>query len=223
MLETDTQGSQQFGGIPTDLGDQVRVDLVNLLGTRVSARASINHREHKRRAALALGAVTDPALLERLLDLPLGELIDDPVVWAETADQAEGVVERADDRCAVRRLLEPPLTVTDVIVSARSGRALRAVQDASWFASFSSRWVAIEEERPSDCVVMEAKLCGVGLLDRKGEVLLDAESPTAPVIDGWTWLLWEKTYRRWIKELSLARETESRVPATGEATEAPTS
>jgi hypothetical protein len=170
-----------------------------------------------------LGAVTDPALLESLLDLPLGEPVDDAVAWAETAGQADGIVERAEDSCAVRRLLEPPLTITDVIVSGQATRVLNAVQDASLFARFSSRWVAVEEESPSDSVVMEAKLCGVGLLDREGRVLLSGESPVHPVIDGWTWLLWEKSYRRWLKILSSARETASQVPATGGAIGAPTS
>jgi hypothetical protein len=208
---------------PPDLGARVRIGPVNLLGTRVEAWANLNRHEHRRRSGLGLGAVTDPALLESLLDLPLGELIDDPVAWAETAGQAEGIVKRAEDSCAVRRLLEPPLTVTDVVVPGQAGRVLKAVQDASLFASFSSRWVAVEEESLSDSVVMEAKLCGVGLLDREDRVLLSGESPVIPVIDGWTWLLWEKSYRRWLKILSSARETVSQVPATAGATEAPTS
>ncbi len=206
-----------------DLGARVQIWPVSLLGTRVEAWANLNRHEHRRRSALGLGAVTDPALLESLLDLPLGELIDDPVAWTETAGQAEGIVERAEDRCAVRRLLEPPLTVTDIIVPGQTGRALKAVQDASLFASFSSRWVAAAEENPSDSVVMEAKLCGVGLLDHEGRVLFTGESSVIPVIDGWTWLLWEKCYRRWLKILSSARKTVSEIPATDGAIEAPTS
>jgi hypothetical protein len=195
-------GAQALRCAVTDtpgVGGRVRIGRVNLLGTRVEAWANLNGCEHKRRTALGLGAVTDPALLERLLDLPLGELVDDPVAWAETADQAEGIVERVDDQCAVQRFLEPPLTVTDVIVSGQAGRGLKAVQDASLFASFCSRWVALNEEHPSDRVVMEAKLCGVGLLGLQRGVLLSAE-PVVPVIDGWTWLLWEKTYRCWAQD-----------------------
>ena len=219
-------GARRFGGplsSPLDLGARIRIGPVNLLGTRVEAWATLNRQEHGRRSALGLGAVTDPALLERLLDLPLGEPVDDPVAWTETAGQADGIVERAEDSCAVRRLLEPPLTITDVVVPGQTGRALKAVQDASLFASFSSRWVAVEEESPSDSVVMEAKLCGVGLLNREDHVLLSGESPVIPLIDGWTWLLWEKSYRRWLKILSLARATVNQVPATGGATEALTS
>jgi hypothetical protein len=223
MFPANVRGPWRPASLPSDLGGGLRIGPVNLLGSRVEARANLNESEHKRRMAIALGAVTDPALLDRLLDLPLGEPVDDPIAWAETADQAEGVVERADERCVVRRLLEPPLVVTDVIVAGSAGRVLKAVQEASLFASFCSRWVAVEEDRLLDRVVMEAKLCGVGLQDLEGRVLLSAESPVTPVIDGWTWLLWEKTYRRWLKTLSLAHETASQVLATGEAIEAPTS
>ena len=211
MLPAGVRGSWRPASLPSDLGGWLRIGPVNLLGSRVDARANLNESEHKRRKAIALGAVTDPALLDKLLDLPLGETVDDPVAWAETDDQAEGVVERADERCLGRRVLEPPLVVTDVIVAGAAGRALKAVQEASLFAGFCSRWVAVEEDRLSDRVVMEAKLCGVGLRDLEGRVLLSAESPVMPVIDGWTWLLWEKTYRRWLKILSSARETASQV------------
>jgi len=202
--------------------DRVQIELVNLLGTRVGAWASLNRREHERRNRLALGAITDPNLLDRLLDLPLGEIVDDPVAWTETVDQPEGIVERSEDCCTIRRLLEPPLVVSDVFVSAQASRAVRAVQDASLFASYASRWVVMEEGPPPEYVVMEAKLCGVGLLDRERHVLLRAEPPVVPVIDGWTWLFWEKAYRRWLKELSLAREMASPAPAIDEATEVQT-
>jgi len=48
-------------------------------------------------------------------------------------------------------------------------------------------------------VILEAKLTGVGLLGPGARVLLPAEQLARPV-DGWAWLLWEKTYRRWLKE-----------------------
>jgi hypothetical protein len=223
MLQVGAQSPRRAVNLPPDLGGRVGIGPVNLLGARVEAWACLNGYECERRSALGLGAVTDPALLERLLDLPLGESVDDPISWTETADQAAGIVERAEDCCTVRRVLEPPLRVTDVIVPGLAGRGLKAVRDASLFASFCSRWVALAEERPSDHVVMEAQLCGVGLLGPDGSALLSAELLSVPVIDGWTWLLWEKTYRRWLKILSSARETASQALATGEATEAPTS
>lgn len=203
--------------------ERVSVDLVNLLGVRVSARAILNRVEHERRSSLGITALTDAALLGSLLELPLGRPVLDPVAWAETAGQPSGVVARGNDGHTVTRLLEPALIVEDVIVPGRHGRELRAVQDASLFASFTSRWVAVEAQGAPDAVVMEAKLCGVGLLDQDERVILAAEQPTSGVVDGWAWLLWEKTYRRWLKERSRVREMGSQAQATGEASVAPTS
>ena len=44
---------------------------VMLLGVRVTAYAIINIAEHQRRETAGMGAVIDPALLDRLMDLPI--------------------------------------------------------------------------------------------------------------------------------------------------------
>ena len=46
--------------------------------------------------------------------------------------------------------------------------------------------------------MLEAKLCGVGILDLCRKVLLPAEKPAALTKDGWSWLQEEKAYRRWL-------------------------
>src|SRR5580693_4624508 len=115
---------------------------VMLLGVRVTAYAIISTAEHQRRKTAGMGAVIDPALLDRLMDLPIGISVTDPVAWAEMADQPRGIVERHEDGARITRLLESPLTITDVIVDAITGKELRAVQDASLFAGFTRRWVA---------------------------------------------------------------------------------
>ena len=91
---------------------------VMLLGVRVTAYAIINIAEHQRRETACMGAVIDPALLDRLMDLPIGISVTDPVTWAEMADQPRGIVERHEDGARITRLLESPLTITDVIVDA---------------------------------------------------------------------------------------------------------
>ena len=53
-----------------------------LLGVRVTAYAAINTVEHRRREAAGMGAVIHPGLLDRLMDLPAGIPVTDPVVWA---------------------------------------------------------------------------------------------------------------------------------------------
>jgi hypothetical protein len=114
--------------------EHVSVGLVNLLGVRVSTHAVLDQAEHARRRSVGMAAVTDPALLGRLLEVPSGQPVVDAVMWAETAGQPAGVVARGDDGHTVTRLLEPALIVHDVIVPGRRGRELLAVQQASLFA-----------------------------------------------------------------------------------------
>jgi hypothetical protein len=203
-------------------GTFVRAEGVSLLGVRVTAHAILNTAEHERRRSASLGAITDPALLDRLMDLPVAVPVADPVIWAEMEDQSSAVINRDSDGETVARLLESPLTTHDVVVAATAGRELNAVQDASLFASFTRRWVATTRRQVPACVMLEAKICGVGVLDRCGRVLLTAQAPAALVIDGWTWLLQEKTYRRWLSEPSRDRASANPAPAIAEARETQT-
>jgi hypothetical protein len=166
---------------------------VMLLGVRVTAYAVVNLAEHRRREAAGMAAVIDPALLDRLLNLPAGVPVIDPAWWA---GQLPGILERDPDGVSVTRRLESPLSIADVVVQAAAGRELRAVQDASLFAGFTRRWV--RADRAPDAVLLEAKLCGVGILDAGYQVLLPAAKPAALTRDGWSWLLEEKVYRRWL-------------------------
>lgn len=184
-----------------------------MLGVGVTACVVINVAEHRRRVAAGMGAVTRPGLLDRLLDLPAGIPVTDPLVWAEMADQPPGIAERNEDGVSVTRRLESPLTIADVVVDAAAGRELRAVQDASLFAGFTRRWVAVTRARVPEAAMLEAKLCGVGILDLSRRVLLPAKKPVSLTVDGWSWLLAEKTYRHWLH----SHGPESPSAATGEA------
>lgn len=194
------------GGVP------VRV---MLLGVRVTAYAIIDVAEHRRREMAGMGAVANPALLDRLMDLPTGIPVSDPVVWAEMADQPGGVIERHEDGVRVTRRLESPLTITDVVVDAPTGRELSAVQDASLFAGFTRRWISVLSGRIPDAAVLEAKLCGVGIVDQRLRQLLVAEKPRGLTRDGWSWLLEEKAYRSWLRVTGkLPAWLPSRLPAS---------
>ena len=166
---------------------------VMLLGVRVTAYAVVNLAEHRRREAAGMAAVIDPALLDHLLDLPAGVPVIDPAGWA---GQLPGIIERDPDGVSVTRCLESPLSIAEVVVQAAADRELRAVQDASLFAGFTRRWVAAD--RVPDAVLLEAKLCGVGIRDAGYRALLPAAKPVALTRDGWSWLLEEKVYRRWL-------------------------
>ena len=193
---------------------------VMLLGVRVTAYAIINLAEHRRRETAGMGAVINPALLDRLMDLPVGIPVTDLVVWAEMADQPRGVVERHEDGVRITRRLESPLTITDVVVDGVSGRELRAVQDASLFAGFTRRWVAVIAGQVPDAAMLEAKLCGVGIVDRRLRQLLAAEEPRGLTRDGWSWLLEEKAYRSWLTRRAGYREKERPARATDGASDA---
>jgi hypothetical protein len=194
-----------------------RIAGVNLLGVAVTAVAIIQAAEDERRRLAGIGAITDPALLDRLLELPLGAAVSDPVAWAETADQPAGVIGRESDGITVTRHLAAPLSIEDVIVAASAGRELRAVQDASLFAGFARRWVALARHRLPEPALLEAKLCGVGLLDSSGRMVLTSDDPS-PSKDGWAWMLQEKAYRWWLSRQSRNHATASQAPATGAAT-----
>jgi hypothetical protein len=191
-----------------------------LLGVRVTAYAIINIAEHRRRETAGMGAITIPALLDRLMDLPIGIPVTDPVVWAELADQPGGVAEGDEDGARITRRLESPLTITDVVVGAVTGKELRAVQDASLFAGFARRWIAATSSRIPDAAMLEAKLCGVGIVDTCRGLVLSAERPEGLTRDGWSWLLEEKTYRRWLTRRAGNREQESPARATDGASDA---
>ena len=193
---------------------------VMLLGVRVTAYAVISLAEHQRREAAGLGAVINPALLDRLMDLPIGIPVTDPVVWAEMADQPRGVLDRDADGTRITRRLEPPLTITDVVVDATTGKALRAVQDASLFAGFTRRWIAATSRRIPEAAMLEAKLCGVGIVDTCGGLLRPAAKPEGLTRDGWSWLLEEKTYRRWLTRRTGDGEPESPARPTDGASDA---
>ena len=193
---------------------------VMLLGVRVTAYAIINIAEHRRRETAGMGAITIPALLDRLMDLPIGIPVTDPVVWAELADQPGGVAEGDEDGARITRRLESPLTITDVVVGAVTGKELRAVQDASLFAGFARRWIAATPSRIPDAAMLEAKLCGVGIVDQRRRQLRPAEKPERLTRDGWSWLLEEKTYRRWLTRRTGSYEQENPARATDEASDA---
>jgi hypothetical protein len=151
------------------------------------------------------------------MDLPVAVPVDDPALWAAAAGQPPGILERGEDGASVTRRLESPLTIADVVVHPAAGRELRAVQDASLFAGFTRRWVAAARNRMPDATMLEAKVCGVGMLDPGHRVLLQAEKPVTLTRDGWSWLLEEKAYRRWLSAPPGARVMQSAGPATGGA------
>jgi hypothetical protein len=122
---------------------------------------------------------------------------------------------------SVTRRLESPLFIADVVVPAAAGRELRAVQAASLFAGFARRWVAAARGGVPDATMLEAKLCGVGIVGPDHRVLVPAEKPVALTRDGWSWLLEERAYRRWLSGRPGIRGPKRPAPATDGARTSP--
>lgn len=174
---------------------------IMLLGVVVDATVVVNLAEHQRRAAAGVGAVDDPILLNQLLNLPYGLPVDDPVTWAVMTGQPPGIARCSTAGHDVTRLLQSPATITSVIINARKGREFKAVQDASWFGGFYLRWIRLApgNRKLPDTPRLEATLCGVGILDHAGNVILPAQEPCRVRVDRWSWMHEEKVYGRWLK------------------------
>jgi hypothetical protein len=78
------------------------------------------------------------------------------------------------------------------------------------FAGFTRRWMAATPGRIPDAAMLEAKLCGVGIVDQRRQQLLAAAEPRGLTRDGWSWLLEEKAYRRWLTRRAGSRESPAR-------------
>lgn len=214
-LPADTTSASVATGLSDGSSDWVTGVL--LLGIQVDAHVVIDFAEHRRRETVGVTAVTDPVLLDRLLNLPADIPIADPALWAQMAGQHQGTVEQNKSTTTVTRVLRSPLTITDVVVRSKPGRELKAVQKASWFGGFTRRWAAIADDSLPDTVQLEAKLCGVGLLCARQRALMPSGPPVSSAIDKWSWLLEEQAYQRWLSQRPSEREAASRCPATGEA------
>src|SRR6266702_3966320 len=83
LMEGVLPGGELAEGVLPSGGAGVLVPGVMLLGVRVAAWVIIDLGEHRRRGAAGVGAVVSPGLLDRLMDLPAGVPVMDPVVWVE--------------------------------------------------------------------------------------------------------------------------------------------
>lgn len=131
-------------------------------GSVADALVTHDATEQTRRREFALGAVTSLALLDALLNLPLGVPThrDDlapyarEMLWRAPA----GVVEL--DGAWVSRLLVPPLTVVAAVVRTVTWR--RAIQHAGRFAPFTQRLLVFDRV-PAPELTWEANVAGVGV------------------------------------------------------------
>lgn len=179
-------------------GPVLTVSGVMLLGITVDVHVLFDIAEHRRREAADIGAVVDPRLLDRLLDLPHGIPVGDPAAWAELSGQHPGVVHVSDDGPEVTRLLRPPLRIMSVTVNAVPRRELKAIQAATWFGGFYPRRVRISRQRLPKLALVEADYFGVEVVDQQDHVLVPPAAPPKEIMDKWSWLNEEQAYHRWL-------------------------
>ena len=198
-----TDGEPREGRLLAELlpagGDAVRV---LLQGRHVDVVVRLDQAEHERRSRFGLGAVAHPRLLRRLLEVPRGVLVDDPILRAETHLLPRGVVDVVEHgvACGLSRALAPPLTLEAVVVPAGGRPRLGHVDLASRYATYVRRWVVSRTARVDPAVVTAASVYGVGVVVElpSPAVVVDAGEPVGDGMPEWSWCFAEQAYAAWL-------------------------
>jgi hypothetical protein len=166
------------------------------------ALIEVDEQEHRRRAAVGLGAVTALGLLDRLLALPLGAWVR----WADLHPEAvrrlreapAGVVEQSSE--GVRRVLVPAAAVPMVLVRSASWR--RGLRTASAFEPFAQRVLVLDNPRQDLVrVAWEADFVGIGVW-LQTDSGIEEVVPPAPwwqrYVKAAGWRFRERAYHDWL-------------------------
>lgn len=174
---------------------------------RGDAVVAVNTAEHDRRAAVGLGAVTNLALLDRLLCLPLGQ-------WVRRVDLTDrervelrrapdGVVEVSDT--GLRRVFAPAAAVPLVIVAAGSWRS--GLRRTAAFAGYASRVLVLHgRHRQLGSKLWEADFFGVGVWRATAtgvEQLVAPEPWRQMYVKPAGWAFRERAYEQWLRHQGL--------------------
>ena len=166
---------------PIDLTDGILAVVLGgarVSGVRGDAVLSVEAAEHYRRRRLGLGALADLALLNVLMDLPLGLPVpstDLPASAREVlASAPPGVI--VDDGEWVTRLAEPAVVVHAAVVAGVGWR--RLIRTGSVFTGVCQSVVVLERRPPQlRTRLWEAELLGVGVWLRDGAGLCEVLPP----------------------------------------------
>jgi len=174
---------------------------------RATLTVTLNAAEHERRQTASLDGITSPAVLDLLMQLPVGFPV--PVGALEVRDQGllrkvpAGVVHvdyRHGRPAHVTRMAVKPATVDLAVVEGRLNDT--TLGRATGFAPFCRRMI-LTPTRPSADRLIEADFWGVGVaLDRSGdhEVLVDPKpwQPMRHTAAGWVFI--ERVYGQVLAE-----------------------
>ncbi|MQA88068.1 MAG: hypothetical protein GEV03_26485 [Streptosporangiales bacterium] len=169
------------------------------------ALIEVNEEEHRRRAAIGLGAVTALGMLDRLLGLPLGEWVrwDDihPDVARRFRTAPAGAVDLSSR--GVRRMMAPAATVPVVLVRSSSWRC--GLRTASAFEPFAQRVLLLGGPRRDLArVAWEADFLGVGVwlqTDSGVEEVLAPAPWRQRYVKAAGWRFKERAYRGWLNAI----------------------
>lgn len=185
----------------------IRALPVRIFGSRAHLVVGINDAERDRRDRAGLGALTDLATLDGLLNLPLGL----PVDIAGLTDAERRLVARLPDSIVEHRALidatvvrrvQPVLSVRAATVRARSWRA--GLVNVSQFAPYCPRSLVLlcdlsEGERDDACLACCYHGVGLTVTTSNGLTSLVAPDPfprAQRVSAARRWWLTEEVYRQ---------------------------
>jgi len=166
------------------------------------ALVEVSEQEHQRRVAAGLQAVTDLGLLDRLLGLPLGELVRWDDLSPDDARRIRmapyGVVDRSS--VGVRRLLAYPAAVPLVLVRGHSWR--RGLRAASAFEPFAQRVLVLDGSHGNlHRLTWEADVLGVGVWLQTGLGIREVLPPAVwrqKYVKAAGWRFRERAYLGWL-------------------------
>lgn len=174
-------------------------------GVVADAVVVVDPREHERRAANGLGAVTSLEVLDALMCLPLGVAVTARDLGQRARSSLvaapRGMVEWAPDLSWVRRLGVPAAEVALVVVSA--SRWAAGLRRAAAFGPFAPRVVVLDRlPREWPAPALDAVAAGVGVWVRDEGDTVEMVAPAAyrpRVAKAAKWRFAERAYETWIR------------------------
>ena len=194
---------------PADLetsGCVVVPEGARLSGKTAGALVRICAHEHRRRQAASLGALTDLALLDVLMNMPIGEALPRSVLSPDEQDvlnrAPRGVVELRGP--SIVRIADRPVEVDAVIASGSSWRQL--VRGLAAFGGVAQR-IAVLDTEPLDVrdLMWEAEATGVGVWLSRADGPIEVLAPevfTPTYVKPARWRFQEYAYRELFKSTS---------------------
>lgn len=215
-MSDEGRGRRRLAVQPADLSDESRQlvdDGAFLAGGRTDALITLNDAEVQRRAQNGDGAVTDLALLDLFLSMPLGC----PIAVSTFTEQQLRLLRLAPggaitaEAGTVTRLLDRPVQVDAAVAWVRPRRDGGARRAGSWRSSLrrAGRFVGVtsavvvfpESARVPATKLWEADVLGVGVWQEGSDGPIELVPPAefmTPRLKAAIWRFEERAFRAWL-------------------------